>query len=163
MCPFTQVHYKCGHRVYTVRAWCEKYERTHVRCKVFVVAYERRYVRVFIRSSHFAGFVLCLPVVLPSQVSLPSPHSFHFYTSSSLFLFLFLLLPLSTSLLTSLMSASTTNTNIPPAVTLAVPADLPSRHHGWRPSRSPSSPSAVSAVYGASSHHRVPTGRAHHP
>ena len=57
MCPFTQVRYKCGHRVYTVRAWCETYERTHVRCKVYVVAYERRYVYVFVRSYHFSGLV----------------------------------------------------------------------------------------------------------
>ncbi|OAF63193.1 hypothetical protein VC83_00180 [Pseudogymnoascus destructans] len=42
MCPFTQVRYKCGHRVFTVRAWCETYEKTHVRCKVYVVAYEKR-------------------------------------------------------------------------------------------------------------------------
>lgn len=65
MCPYTQVHYKCGHRVYTVRSWCDKYNRTHVRCKVFVVAYERRYVRTFTHTS---------PALLPGLSSTTTKH-----------------------------------------------------------------------------------------
>jgi hypothetical protein len=38
MCDYTQVQYKCSHLRYTVRAWCTKYQQTHVRCRVNVVA-----------------------------------------------------------------------------------------------------------------------------
>ena len=31
MCEWTQVHFRCGHLRYTVRAWCANYERTHRR------------------------------------------------------------------------------------------------------------------------------------
>lgn len=38
MCDYTQVHYKCSHLRYTVRAWCTKYQETHKRCPANVVA-----------------------------------------------------------------------------------------------------------------------------
>ena len=38
MCDYTRVEYKCGHVRYTVRAWCVRYEQTHVRCPPSVVA-----------------------------------------------------------------------------------------------------------------------------
>ena len=50
MCPYTRVGYTCGHCRYTVRAWCENYERTHIRCHVRVVALERRYVIIWFSS-----------------------------------------------------------------------------------------------------------------
>ena len=116
MCPFTQVRYKCGHQVYTVRAWCEKYERTHIRCKVYIVAYERRYVLCV-----YSQFSLLLPsfhsVVLCSQVSLPSPPSLQFSHLHPIF-----------SLYISLsMSTSTTNTNIPQKLRLR---SMPTRRRG---------------------------------
>lgn len=177
MCPFTQVHYKCGHRVYTVRAWCDRYERTHVRCKVFVVAWEIRYVCVFVRSQFslrrpsFHFVVLCLPVTLPlylsppSQASFPSPSSSQFSLLHPILLHLHLSfsLALAPSIYLSLCLPKQQNTNILSATTPAVPADLPSKHPGWKPSSSPSSPNAVSAGYGASSRHHVSTGRARHP
>ncbi|KAH9217117.1 hypothetical protein DL95DRAFT_110827 [Leptodontidium sp. 2 PMI_412] len=42
MCDYTQVEYRCGHRRYTVRAWCTNYETTHRRCPPSVVAVEYR-------------------------------------------------------------------------------------------------------------------------
>ncbi|KAF2799300.1 hypothetical protein K505DRAFT_231410 [Melanomma pulvis-pyrius CBS 109.77] len=42
MCDYTQVHYKCTHLRYTVRAWCTKYQETHKRCPANVVAIEYR-------------------------------------------------------------------------------------------------------------------------
>ncbi|KAF2203963.1 hypothetical protein GQ43DRAFT_365626 [Delitschia confertaspora ATCC 74209] len=42
MCDYTQVHYKCSHLRYTVRAWCTKYQETHKRCLPNVVAIEYR-------------------------------------------------------------------------------------------------------------------------
>ncbi|CAI6318316.1 unnamed protein product [Periconia digitata] len=38
MCDYTQVHYKCSHLRYTVRAWCTKYQQTQKRCPANVVA-----------------------------------------------------------------------------------------------------------------------------
>ncbi|KAF1998263.1 hypothetical protein P154DRAFT_524179 [Amniculicola lignicola CBS 123094] len=38
MCDYTQVHYKCSHLRYTVRAWCTKYQETHKRCPPNVIA-----------------------------------------------------------------------------------------------------------------------------
>ena len=38
LCDYTQVHYKCSHLRYTVRAWCTKYQETHKRCPANVVA-----------------------------------------------------------------------------------------------------------------------------
>lgn len=38
MCDYTQVHYKCSHLRYIVRAWCTRYQETHRRCPVNVVA-----------------------------------------------------------------------------------------------------------------------------
>ncbi|KAH7364022.1 hypothetical protein BKA65DRAFT_446540 [Rhexocercosporidium sp. MPI-PUGE-AT-0058] len=43
MCYYTQVEFKCGHRRYTVKAWCGNYERTHRRCPPVVVAIEFRF------------------------------------------------------------------------------------------------------------------------
>ncbi|KAH7397548.1 hypothetical protein BKA64DRAFT_708237 [Cadophora sp. MPI-SDFR-AT-0126] len=42
MCNYTQVEFECGHRRYTVRAWCTNYETTHRRCPPAVVAVEWR-------------------------------------------------------------------------------------------------------------------------
>ncbi|KAK7183642.1 uncharacterized protein CC84DRAFT_1078660 [Paraphaeosphaeria sporulosa] len=42
MCDYTQVHYKCSHLRYTVRAWCTKYQETQRRCQPNVVAVEYR-------------------------------------------------------------------------------------------------------------------------
>ncbi|KAK0103763.1 hypothetical protein ONS95_005766 [Cadophora gregata] len=42
MCNYTQVEYECGHRRYTVRAWCTNYETTHRRCPPTVVAVQWR-------------------------------------------------------------------------------------------------------------------------
>ncbi|KAH7346859.1 hypothetical protein BKA65DRAFT_478030 [Rhexocercosporidium sp. MPI-PUGE-AT-0058] len=42
MCDYTQVEFRCGHRRYTVRAWCTNYETTHRRCPPAVVAVEFR-------------------------------------------------------------------------------------------------------------------------
>ncbi|XMA16807.1 hypothetical protein WAI453_009598 [Rhynchosporium graminicola] len=42
MCDYTQVEFLCGHRRYTVRAWCINYETTHRRCPPAVVAVEFR-------------------------------------------------------------------------------------------------------------------------
>ncbi|KAF2866915.1 hypothetical protein BDV95DRAFT_504002 [Massariosphaeria phaeospora] len=42
MCDYTQVHYKCSHLRYIVRAWCTKYQETHKRCPANVVAIEYR-------------------------------------------------------------------------------------------------------------------------
>lgn len=42
MCDHTQVEYTCGHVRYLVRAWCVKYEKTHIRCPANVVAVEFR-------------------------------------------------------------------------------------------------------------------------
>ncbi|KAF1977353.1 hypothetical protein BU23DRAFT_452374 [Bimuria novae-zelandiae CBS 107.79] len=42
MCDYTQVHYKCSHLRYTVRAWCTKYQETQKRCQPNVVAVEYR-------------------------------------------------------------------------------------------------------------------------
>ncbi|OCL00409.1 uncharacterized protein K441DRAFT_535501 [Cenococcum geophilum 1.58] len=42
MCDYTQVHYKCTHLRYTVRAWCTKYQETQKRCPANVVAIEYR-------------------------------------------------------------------------------------------------------------------------
>ncbi|XMA20338.1 hypothetical protein WAI453_013129 [Rhynchosporium graminicola] len=42
MCDYTQVDSRCGHRRYTVRAWCTNYETTHRRCPPAVVAVEFR-------------------------------------------------------------------------------------------------------------------------
>ncbi|PVH69138.1 hypothetical protein DL98DRAFT_400848, partial [Cadophora sp. DSE1049] len=44
MCNYIEVDFKCGHKRFTVRAWCTKYEITHRRCPPAVVALERRYV-----------------------------------------------------------------------------------------------------------------------
>ena len=44
MCNYTQVEFECGHRRYTVRAWCTNYETTHRRCPPAVVAVEWRLV-----------------------------------------------------------------------------------------------------------------------
>ncbi|RMZ67642.1 hypothetical protein GMOD_00001598 [Pyrenophora seminiperda CCB06] len=38
MCDYTQVQYKCTHVRYVVRAWCTKYQTTHVRCPANVTA-----------------------------------------------------------------------------------------------------------------------------
>jgi hypothetical protein len=86
MCPYTRVAYTCGHCRYTVRAWCETYERTHIRCGVRVVALERRYVCV-------ASFVLPAVASFPfslahlhliSRFSLPPPLPFDSTTQFSL-------------------------------------------------------------------------------
>ncbi|EMC98501.1 hypothetical protein BAUCODRAFT_67388 [Baudoinia panamericana UAMH 10762] len=42
MCDYTQVEYKCGHLRFTVRAWCVRYQETHVRCAPNIVAIEYR-------------------------------------------------------------------------------------------------------------------------
>ncbi|KAF2271571.1 uncharacterized protein EI97DRAFT_262644 [Westerdykella ornata] len=42
MCDYTQVQYKCSHLRYIVRAWCTKYQETHKRCPVNVIAIEYR-------------------------------------------------------------------------------------------------------------------------
>ncbi|PVH74939.1 hypothetical protein DL98DRAFT_428504 [Cadophora sp. DSE1049] len=44
MCNYTQVEFGCGHRRYTVRAWCTNYEATHRRCPPAVVGVEWRWV-----------------------------------------------------------------------------------------------------------------------
>ncbi|KAF2806341.1 uncharacterized protein BDZ99DRAFT_93792 [Mytilinidion resinicola] len=49
MCDYTQVHYKCSHLRYTVRAWCTKYQETHKRCPANVVA-----MRVFEMQQRYA-------------------------------------------------------------------------------------------------------------
>ena len=38
MCDYTQVQYKCTHVRYVVKAWCTKYQQTHVRCPANVTA-----------------------------------------------------------------------------------------------------------------------------
>ncbi|KAF2806149.1 uncharacterized protein BDZ99DRAFT_394432, partial [Mytilinidion resinicola] len=38
ICDYTQVHYRCFHLRYTVRAWCTKYQEAHKRCPANVVA-----------------------------------------------------------------------------------------------------------------------------
>lgn len=38
MCDYIQVQYKCGHLRFIVKAWCVKYQETHIRCPVNVVA-----------------------------------------------------------------------------------------------------------------------------
>ncbi|KAH6881473.1 hypothetical protein BKA58DRAFT_371629 [Alternaria rosae] len=42
MCDYTQVQYKCTHVRYVVKAWCTKYQQTHVRCPANVTAVEYR-------------------------------------------------------------------------------------------------------------------------
>ncbi|PVI04169.1 hypothetical protein DM02DRAFT_519378 [Periconia macrospinosa] len=42
MCDYTKVQFKCSHLRYIVRAWCTKYQQTHTRCPVNVVAVEYR-------------------------------------------------------------------------------------------------------------------------
>lgn len=32
MCDHTKLNYECGHSVYRVKAWCVKYQDTHVPC-----------------------------------------------------------------------------------------------------------------------------------
>ncbi|PSS12424.1 hypothetical protein M430DRAFT_36555 [Amorphotheca resinae ATCC 22711] len=32
MCDYTEVEFRCGHRRFVVREWCEKWKRTH-RCR----------------------------------------------------------------------------------------------------------------------------------
>ncbi|KAF2259122.1 hypothetical protein CC78DRAFT_476263 [Lojkania enalia] len=42
MCDYTQVHYKCTHLRYIVKAWCTKYQQKQKRCEPNVVAIEYR-------------------------------------------------------------------------------------------------------------------------
>ncbi|KAF2245160.1 hypothetical protein BU26DRAFT_433968 [Trematosphaeria pertusa] len=46
MCDYTQVHYKCTHLRYTVRAWCTKYQQTQKRCQPNVVAVQGENLQV---------------------------------------------------------------------------------------------------------------------
>lgn len=43
MCDYTQVQYKCTHVRYVVKAWCTKYQQTHVRCPANVTAVYEEY------------------------------------------------------------------------------------------------------------------------
>jgi len=38
MCDYTQVEYSCGHKRFTVKAWCIKYQQTQKRCLPNVIA-----------------------------------------------------------------------------------------------------------------------------
>ncbi|KAF1834366.1 hypothetical protein BDW02DRAFT_498509 [Decorospora gaudefroyi] len=42
MCDYTQVQYKCNHFRYVVKAWCTKYQQTHIRCPPNLTAVEYR-------------------------------------------------------------------------------------------------------------------------
>ncbi|KAF2709202.1 hypothetical protein K504DRAFT_406116 [Pleomassaria siparia CBS 279.74] len=69
MCDYTQVHYKCAHLRYIVRAWCTKYQETHKRCPANVVAIEYRLDENCGSSHHH----ICSPCFHSSISDFPPP------------------------------------------------------------------------------------------
>lgn len=146
MCNYTHVAYSCGHCRYTVRAWCEDYEKTHKRCPLHVVAIEKRYVVALSHKWIISSFSLSKAQILCSHFSsqksisafIISPGDLigcpsHHLISTSFNLIFFFSLPSSSSLSSIYLFSSVLPTNNTTESTNAAATVSPSTPHpGWR-------------------------------